>query len=235
MSASARTTPIRQLSRLADVSFEEGSVVGFNGAQAGVEQVALWDDDHVEPGGDFVATKDLSNQSLRSISLNGSAELAGRCNPQPADPALVGQDEHRAVAAMESDAPFVYLLVFGAAADSFVWAEAHQRAPGPLLAAYGQALPPLGAAPLQHETPVFCAHSHEKPMRPFTMTRVGLKSTDPFGHDIPSTRNEPSMLTSAFEECQSALSVLQSASFLGRSGRSEFMHFWSVAKVFHTC
>jgi hypothetical protein len=129
MSASARTTPIRQLSRLAEASFEEGSVVGFNGAQAGVEQVALGDDDHVEPAGDFVATKDLSNQSLRSISLNGSAELASRRDPQPADPALVGQDEHCAVAAMESDAPFVYLLIFDAAADSFVWPKAHQRAP----------------------------------------------------------------------------------------------------------
>ena len=128
MSASARYTPIRQLSRLAEASFEEGSVVSFNGAQAGVEQVALWDDDDVEPGGDFVATKDLSNQSLSSISLNGSAELAGRCNPQPADSALVGQDEDRAVAAVESDAPFVYLLVFGAATDSFVGPETHQRA-----------------------------------------------------------------------------------------------------------
>src|SRR5258705_13116833 len=128
MSARAHCTPIRQLSRVAEASFEEGSVVSFNGAQAGVEQVALGDDDDVEPGGDFVATKDLSNQSLSSISLNGAAELAGRRDPQPADPALVGQDEHRAVAAMESDAPFVYQLVFGAATDSFVWPKAHQRA-----------------------------------------------------------------------------------------------------------
>ena len=189
MSARARYTPIRQLSRLAEASFEEGSVVSFNGAQAGVEQVSLWDDDDVEPGGDFVATKDLSNQSLSSISLNGSAELAGRCNPQPADPALVGQDEHRAVATMESDAAFVHLLVFSAAADSFVWPEAHRRAAGPLFAADGQPLPPLGAAALQHEATVFRAHSHEKPMRPFTMTRIGLKSSDPFSHDFPSTRN----------------------------------------------
>jgi hypothetical protein len=123
MTASAQCTPIRQLSLLADASFEEVSIVGFNGTQAGVEQVTLGDDDHVEPGGDFVATKGLSNQSLSSISLNGSAELAGRCDPQPADPALVGQDEDRAVAAVESNTSLVDLLELRATADVLGWME----------------------------------------------------------------------------------------------------------------
>jgi hypothetical protein len=172
---------------------EEGSVVGFNGTQAGVEQSPFRDHDHVEPRGDLIATKNLSNQSFSSISLNGPAELAGSRNPQPANPALVRQDEHGAVAAMEPGATLVHLLVLGAASDSFVRPETHQQAARkrPLLTAHGQTLPTFGAAAFQYQAPVFCAHSHEKPMRALAMTCVGLKSTNPFGHDIPSERNEP--------------------------------------------
>jgi hypothetical protein len=112
---------------MAETSLEDGAVIGFNGAQAGVEQIALGNDDHIEPIGDLVSTEDLSNQSFSSISLNGAAELACRRNPQPADPTLVGQDEDRAVAAVESNTELVYLFVFDAPADAFVRSEAHQQ------------------------------------------------------------------------------------------------------------
>jgi hypothetical protein len=112
---------------LAETSLEDGAVIGFNGAQAGVEQISLGNDDNVEPISDFVSTKNLSNQSFSSISLDSTAELACRRNPQPAGPTLIGQDKDRAVAAVESDTELVYLFVFGAPADAFVRPEAHQQ------------------------------------------------------------------------------------------------------------
>jgi hypothetical protein len=77
-------------------------------------------------------------------------------------------------------APLVDLLEFRTAANALVWAEPQ------LLAADGQALTALGPPSLQHEAAVFSAHTHEKPMRLLAMTRIGLKSPDSLGHDIPS-------------------------------------------------
>lgn len=111
---------------MAETPVEEGSVIGFKGGQAGVEQVAFGDDHDVEPLGDLIATKNLSNQSFSSVSINRAAEFSRRGNPQPSHPELVWQDEHRAVAAMGSDAPRVDLLVFDAAANPFVRAESHR-------------------------------------------------------------------------------------------------------------
>jgi len=112
-------TPGRQSACRAKAAFEEGSVIGFKGAQAGVEQVALGNDDDVEPRGDFVATKNLSNQSFSSISLNGSAKLPGGRNAQASYPLVVSQDEDRAVPAVDAGAPFVHLLKFGTTANPF--------------------------------------------------------------------------------------------------------------------
>ena len=55
-----------------------------------------------------------------------------------------------------------------------------------LLAGDGQALPALGPAAFQHQSAVFGAHTHKKPMRLLTVTRIGLKSPNSLGHDIPS-------------------------------------------------
>ena len=108
-------------------SFEQGSVIGFKGAQAGVEQVTLRDDDHVEPRGDLIATEDLSNQSFCSVSLDGSPEFPGGRDPQTSHPAGVGQDEYGAVAAMDLDAPFVHILELWATANALVRAEIRQE------------------------------------------------------------------------------------------------------------
>ena len=74
---------------MAETTLEEGSVIGFKGGQAGVEQIAFGDDHDVEPIRDLVTTENLSNQSFSSISINGATEFPRRRNPQPSDPELV--------------------------------------------------------------------------------------------------------------------------------------------------
>src|SRR6185436_7430819 len=125
-SLSARRTPTGR-SPATETSFEQGSVIGFKGAQAGVEQVTLRDDDDVEPRGDLIATEDLSNQSFRSVSLDGPPEFPGGRDPQTSHLAGVGQDEYGAVAAMDLDAPFVHILELGATANALVRAEIRQE------------------------------------------------------------------------------------------------------------
>ena len=116
-------TPGRQSAALAEASFNEVFVISFKGAQAGVEKFALRDDDDVEPLGDFVSTENLSNQSFSSISLNRAADLPSRRDPEPSHGPLVGQDEDRAVAAVDSNAPLVDLLELRTPADVFGWTE----------------------------------------------------------------------------------------------------------------
>jgi len=108
---------------LAEASFDEVSVISFKGAQAGVEKFAFGNYDHVEPWRYFVSTKDLSNQSFSSVSLDRAADLPGRRDPQSPHAQLVGQEEDRAVAAMDANAPFVDLLKLRTPTDVFSWTE----------------------------------------------------------------------------------------------------------------
>jgi hypothetical protein len=101
------------------------AVIGFKNSQAGVEQVALRDDDDVEARGDVVATEDLSNQTFSTISLDRATQLPGRRDTQSADIELVGQNEHRGKAAMDSGAVLVHLPEFGAAANPLGRTEFH--------------------------------------------------------------------------------------------------------------
>jgi hypothetical protein len=179
MSASAARTTRRPLAAT-KTSFDEVAVIGFKGAQAGVEQIALRDDDHVKAGRDLVATENLSNQSFRPVSLNRSAELARGRDTQPPDVAAVGEEEYRAVPAVNAGAALVDLFELRAPANALACAEPQ------LLAADGEALPALGAPALQHQATIFGAHTHQKPMRLLTVTRIGLKSPDSLSHDIPS-------------------------------------------------
>lgn len=116
-------TPGRQSAALAETSFNEVSVISFKGAQAGVEELALGDDDDVVSSGDLVSTENLSNQSFSSISLNRAADFPGRRDAEPPHTLVVGQDEDRAVAAVESNAPLVDLLELRTLADVFGWTE----------------------------------------------------------------------------------------------------------------
>jgi hypothetical protein len=108
---------------LAQASFDQVSVISFKGTQAGVEKLTFGDDDDVESRGDFVATKNLSNQSFRSISLDRAADLPRRRNAEPSHAALVGQEKDRAIAAVGSHAPLVDLLELRTRANVFGWTE----------------------------------------------------------------------------------------------------------------
>ena len=118
-----RRTPGRHSAALAEASFNEVSVISFKGAQAGVEKFALRNHHDVESRGDVVSTKDLSNQSFSSVSLNRAADLPGRRDPEPSHASLVGQEKDRAVAAMEANPPLVDLLELRTPADVFGWTE----------------------------------------------------------------------------------------------------------------
>src|SRR6185436_16240014 len=106
-----------------EASFDEVSVISFKGTQAGVEKFALRDDHDVEPLGDLVSTKDLSNQSFSSVSLHRATDLPGRRNPESPRVQSVGQKKDRAVAAVDSNAPLVDLLELRTPADMFDWTE----------------------------------------------------------------------------------------------------------------
>ena len=118
-----RRTPGRHSAGLAEASFDEVSVISFKGAQAGVEEFALRDDHDVESIGDLVSTENLSNQSFSSISFNRAADLPGRRNPEPPHSPIVGQDEDRTVAAVESNTSLVDLQELRATADVLGWME----------------------------------------------------------------------------------------------------------------
>jgi len=123
MSTRHRPAPRRQSAGLAETSFDEVAVISFKGAQAGVEKLALGDNDDVESRGDFVTTKDLSDQSLGSISLHRAADLPGRRDPEPSHAELVGQKKDRAVAAVGPNSQLVHLLKLRTRANVFGWTE----------------------------------------------------------------------------------------------------------------
>ncbi len=108
---------------LAECTFEDGSVIGFKDGQAGVQQIAFGDDNHVESISELVATENLSNQTFRSISLHRPAELPGRRDAETPHRARVGQDEERAVAAVNPAPALVHLLKIRSASNPFGWAE----------------------------------------------------------------------------------------------------------------
>jgi hypothetical protein len=184
---------------LTEGAFDRGLVIAFKGAQAGVEQVALGDDDDVEPVGDLVTTKNLSYQSFSSITLNGAAKLSGGRDPQPAMASLVPQDEHSVEATMDLRPALVHLLKIGPAANSLVGSKPH------LPAADSQPFATLRAAALEHQPPVLRAHSNQKAVCTPSAARVRLKCPLAL-HDLlrrePSAGPEISMVANAFEECQ---------------------------------
>src|SRR5262245_37526463 len=130
MNTSAMDTPIALL-LVPQGPFENVAELGFKGNQAGVEQFAFRDDDDVEAWRELVATKNLSNQSFSSISLDRAPQFPGGGDSQSAYRQVVREGEQRQITAVCSDAPFVNLLVFRAAADAFRPAEAcgHRERP----------------------------------------------------------------------------------------------------------
>jgi hypothetical protein len=98
MAASAART--RQL------PLEGGSTIGFKDRQGGVKQFAFWHDDDVVPRPYLVTTKNLSDQSFSSISLDRIAEFSCGCDSEPGGtPRAANQHERRAESSVSSDAP----------------------------------------------------------------------------------------------------------------------------------
>ncbi len=110
-------------SKLTETPFDVAAVFDLKGSQTGVEQLALGNHDDVKAGRNLVTAKDLSNEALRSISLNRAPQALGGGDPQPADRQLVRQNEQSGKAAMNPGTTLVNLLKFGATADVFVWPE----------------------------------------------------------------------------------------------------------------
>ena len=105
------------------MAFEAVAVINFKDTQASIEEFTRGDHHHIVTLRDLVQSERLSNQSFSSISLNCAADLPGRRDPEPPDAPIVGQEEHRAVAAMKSNAPLVNLLEFRTLADVLGWTE----------------------------------------------------------------------------------------------------------------
>ena len=120
----------RPLPESSKVAFESMTELGFKGSQAGVEQFAFRDDDDVEAWRELVATKNLSNQSFSSISLDRAAQFPRGGDSQSAHWQVVREREQRQIAAMRPGAAIVNLLILGAAADTFVRPKGLQRQRG---------------------------------------------------------------------------------------------------------
>src|SRR5712691_3712611 len=120
MQKSARRICRATLARLAESAFERGAVIGFKGGQRGFEQLASRHDHDVEACRKFGAPENLTYQSFGSVSLDGTAQLFRRRDPQSAGRLVVGQDEQRAVTAANPGAMLVDPLKLGVTADSLV-------------------------------------------------------------------------------------------------------------------
>jgi hypothetical protein len=71
-----------------------------------------------------------------------------------------------------------------------------------LFAADSETLPALGASPLQHEPAVFRAHPDQKSVRPLAPASVRLECALALHEPSFRGRNEPSMLSNGFDQCQ---------------------------------
>lgn len=159
-----------------EMAFEHSAVLDFKDIQSGVEQFSMGHDDHIEADTHSTSSKNLSYQTLSAISLDSTTEFFRCGDAQARYFQSIGQDEEREVAATYPAAMLVYLLKLGAPPDPFTATEpARSRQTGFLVAADGKTLPTLGAASLQHQTPVFRVHSCQEPVDALAPAGVGLK------------------------------------------------------------
>ena len=113
--------------RTPQLTFDDGSVIGFKDCQACFQQFPLGYYDDVEALRDLVPAKYFPNQPLSTISLDRPADLAGRRDAQPAADRAVGEEEDRAVSTVDLGAALVDPLEFGAMADPLSRAKTHER------------------------------------------------------------------------------------------------------------
>ena len=126
---------------MAETAFEGAAIIGFKSSQGGVKQIAFGHDDHVEARRNLIVSENLSYQSFSTIPLDRATELFRGGYSQPSDIELVGQDEERAVAAMDAGTVLVGLLKIGAKPDPLIGTKSHSLQ----LSAYSFQLPTLKA------------------------------------------------------------------------------------------
>ena len=119
MAAKASRTGRDGRGRFSEPAFDERSVLSFKSDEAGLQEIALGDDDDVESRRDLAPPKNLSYQAFSSVSLHRAAQfLCGR-DPEPSQPLLIGKQEHGEESTVNLGAAVVNLLEFGAPTDMF--------------------------------------------------------------------------------------------------------------------
>jgi hypothetical protein len=113
-------------------SFEVVEVLGLNGSQAGVEQLALGDNDDVEPRRNLVTTENLSNESFGPVSLDCSTQALRGRDAQAADGQTIRQEEQRRKTSTNAEPLLVDTLELSPPADALVRPEICHRGCGRL-------------------------------------------------------------------------------------------------------
>jgi len=123
-------------------------------------------------------SKNLSDQPFSPVPLDGAAEFLRGCYPKARRFLMVGQEEHRAEAAVDANACLIDPLIVHSSPDPLFGTESigSAHASRSLLAADGQTLPALGAAALQHETAILGGHTDQEPVRLAAPACIRLKS-----------------------------------------------------------
>src|SRR5262245_31435830 len=99
-------------------AFDRVAEFSFKGGQAGFKKVGFRHDDQVETGRYLVVTKDLSNQTLRSVSDHRAAQLSRCGDAQPPDPEIVGHGKQREIPGVNFRAAIVDSGVLRTASNS---------------------------------------------------------------------------------------------------------------------
>jgi hypothetical protein len=114
--------------RTGQLPLEGGSIIGFKDRQAGVKEFSFWHDDDVVPGPYLVTTKNLSDESFSSISLDGIAEFLRGCDSETGGTACAAnQHKRRAESTVMTDTPRVDLLKFRPSVDPLRRTETRRR------------------------------------------------------------------------------------------------------------
>jgi len=133
-------------------------------------------------------SKNLSYQPFSPVPLDGAAEFLRGCYPKARRFLMVGQEEHRAEAAVDANACLVDPLIVHSSPDPLFGTESigSAHASRSLLAADGQTFSTLRPSPLEHQSAIFRAHPNQEPVRSRTAPLVRLKCSFSLSHRVPS-------------------------------------------------
>jgi hypothetical protein len=148
--------------------------------ERGVEQLASWDDDHIDSGGNgerVCVPEELPDETLRAIASDGIAELLGGDDAQTRQRTGMRRQQQREVSGTDAVAALESLLELAAPSHALRLREGVRRhARARLRARNGQALAPFCAPALQHEPAVLGGHPRQEAVSLLTATAVGLES-----------------------------------------------------------